>query len=219
MSEPSSSEIAAAYDQWAETYETSANATRDLASAALRRELALHGGLDVLEIGCGTGVNTRWIAEGSRSVLAIDFSSGMLEQARVNVASTNVRFQQQDLRTEWAIPDSSVDLVVCSLVLEHIEDLGHVYAEAARVLRAGGEFFLCELHPFRQLRGRQAEFVDPASGDRVLVRAYVHDFAEYLNTAIRNGFTVRQVDEWRSEATTKEPELPRIVSIRLGVAK
>jgi ubiquinone/menaquinone biosynthesis C-methylase UbiE len=60
-------EVASAYDQWARTYEAVENATRDLAATVLRHyPLHMHN-RDVLETGCGTGLNTTYLAQQSRS--------------------------------------------------------------------------------------------------------------------------------------------------------
>jgi len=126
--------VASAYDDWSRTYESVENPTRVLAASAVRQQsLNLHH-RDVLEIGCGTGLNTRYLAEHCRSVTALDFSAGMLAQARSNVSASNVRFVQDDIRLQWSVDDSSIDLIICTLVLEHIEDLRHIFSEAARVL-------------------------------------------------------------------------------------
>ena len=60
-------EIARAYDRWARTYDTDANTTRDLDAEVLRRSSLAIDGRDVLELGCGTGKNTGWLAERARS--------------------------------------------------------------------------------------------------------------------------------------------------------
>jgi ubiquinone/menaquinone biosynthesis C-methylase UbiE len=207
--------IAAAYDQWAGVYESDENATRDLASAVLRKQLTQWRDLDVLEIGCGTGLNTRWLAGHCRTVLALDFSTGMLRQAFTSmpVTATNVLLGQQDIRQQWGIANNSVDLMVCTLVLEHIADLDHIFNQAARVLRPGGQFFICELHPFRQLVGRQARFTEAETGETVLVPAYLHDVADYLNAMIRHGFALIHVGEWRDEDGGDPGKLPRLLSI------
>jgi malonyl-CoA O-methyltransferase len=214
---PPADEIASAYDRWARTYEATGNATRDLAVVVLRRELPDVQGKDVLEIGCGTGLNTRYLTERARSVIAVDVSAGMLEQARANVLAANVRFEQRDIRCSWDLADASVDLVVCTLVLEHVEDLDPVFREAARVLRPGGGLFVCELHPFRQLQGRQAQFVDPASGSTVLVPAYLHDVSDYVNASVRHGFAVVHLGEWRNEADAGKGSPPRLLSVRVRI--
>jgi ubiquinone/menaquinone biosynthesis C-methylase UbiE len=80
------SEVAAAYDRWAETYDIDANRTRELAAHVLRqlhRELAVD---IVIEIGCGTGYNTQWLSQHARSVLALDFSEQMLRPSKGSVA-------------------------------------------------------------------------------------------------------------------------------------
>ncbi len=211
------SEVASAYNQWSETYETVENATRDLAAQILRRRFPDLQGRDVLEIGCGTGVNTRYLAEQSRSVQALDFSPGMLAQARANVPANNVRFAQQDIRLPWDLPSGTVDLIVCTLVLEHIEDLEPVFTEARRVLHQGGEFFLCELHPFRQMQGRQAQFLNAETGEIVLVSAYLHDISDYLNTAIGHGFRLLHLGEWRDGEESGHEIAPRVLSVHVGI--
>ena len=220
MSQPVN-EIAAAYNRWARTYESNENATRDLAARILRQQLSNLHNRDVLEIGCGTGLNTRHLAGQSRSVLALDFSAGMLEQARINVSVTNVRFEQQDIRLGWGLVGGSVDVVVCVLVLEHVEDLEHVFGEVARVLRPGGEFFVCELHPFRQLQGRQAQFTEADSGQVTLVPAYLHDVSDYLNASVRHGFECLRMDEWRDGEGTAKTTFPRLLSmhVRSGTSR
>jgi ubiquinone/menaquinone biosynthesis C-methylase UbiE len=209
------SEIAAAYDRWSPIYETNENATRDLAAEVLQGQLSHWQDRDALEIGCGTGLNTGRLAEHCRMLLALDFSTGMLHQARTKVAAAHVCFGQQDIRRPWGLAADSVDLIVCTLVLEHIEDLSHAFEQAARILRPGGEFFLCELHPFRQMAGRQAQFTDAGSGKLFLVPAYLHAVSDYLNASIKHGFELVRVDEWHDEAVVSETTLPRLFSLQI----
>lgn len=205
-------EIATAYDRWSQTYEAVENATRDLAAGVLRQYPLNLQDREILEIGCGTGLNTGYLAEGAKELIAFDLSAGMLEQARRKVTARNVRFVQGDIQLEWPFAESSADLVVCMLVLEHIAKIDHVFKEAARVLRLGGEFFVCEFHPFRQLQGRQARFTDESSSDLVFVRAFLHEISEYVNTSIQHGFQLIRLDEWRDDEADQS-KLPRLVSL------
>src|ERR1043165_7902861 len=93
--------IASAYDGWSRTYEAVDNPTRDLAASALRQQTLNLPSRDVLEIGWGTGLNPRYLAERARGFTALNFSTGMLEQARRNVQAANVRFVQQDIQLDW----------------------------------------------------------------------------------------------------------------------
>jgi malonyl-CoA O-methyltransferase len=205
-------EVAAAYDRWAESYDTDPNRTREMAAVVLRQQKVELAGRHVVEIGCGTGYNTQWLAEHAASVRALDFSEGMLRQARSRVQSPHVQFMQHDIRAAWPVEDASADLVIAMLVLEHIENIASVVAEAARSLRAGGELFICELHPMRQMLGRQAEFTNPETGIGERVQAFLHDVSEYVNVGIWSGCELLHLGEWRdSDAARTNP--PRLLSL------
>ena len=214
MTLPHTLTVAAAYDRWAETYDVDANKTRELASAVLRQSSLKLADRDVIEIGCGTGINTEWLAGQARSVRALDFSEGMLRHAQDRVRSPRVRFEQHDIRSAWPVADASADVVVAMLVLEHVEHLEPIFAEAARALRTGGELYLCELHPFRQMSGSQAEFTNRATGNLVRVQAFLHDVSEYVKAGLAAGFELAQLDEWRDPHAQKS-ELPRLLSVYL----
>lgn len=207
------SDVARAYDRWSLSYDDDANATRDLDGVVLRALGLPVDGAAVVELGCGTGKNTRWLAERAARVHAFDFSAGMLARARAAVGAPQVQFTVQDIRERWPAGDASVDVVVGNLVLEHIDDLAPVYANAARVLRGGGTLYLCELHPYRQLRGGQAHFTDVDSGDTVHVPAHVHSVSEYVNTGLGAGLQLVHLGEWHDEDAAMGA-LPRLLSVR-----
>ena len=207
-------EIARAYDRWARTYDTDANTTRDLDAEVLRRSSLTIDGRDVLELGCGTGKNTGWLAARARRVIGMDFSPGMLEVARARVPLDRVRLIQHDVRERWPVDDASVDVVVANLILEHLSNVAPIFAEAARVLRHGGVMYSCELHPFRQLRGGQAHFTDEWSGETVYAPAFQHTIAEYVNAAVASGLATSRLDEW-TETDAASPVIPRLLSMQL----
>jgi malonyl-CoA O-methyltransferase len=212
MTHDDSTGVSGAYDRWAAHYDDAPNATRDLDALVLRRSALPLAGRDVLELGCGTGKNTAWLAEHARSVTALDFSAGMLDAARARVRQPSVRFVRHDVRAPWPVAAGAVDVVVGNLVLEHVRDLAPVYAEAARVLRPGGQLLLCELHPERQRRGGQAHFTEPATGDTVHVPAYRHTVGEYVNEGIAAGLVLRQLGEWIEDGAPDDAP-PRLLSV------
>jgi len=158
MSQFQAVKIEDAYNAWSSTYDSDRNRTRDLDQQVARDELQNLRCHSVLELGCGTGKNTTLLAQISERVCSLDFSAGMIEKARARTDSPNVTFEIADITKRWPSNDQSFDLVVCNLVLEHIEDLGFIFAEGARVLTTGARYFVCELHPFRQYEGTQARF-------------------------------------------------------------
>jgi len=215
--DPNKPEIATAYNEWAETYDTVDNRTRDLAAAVLRQSDLNFAGRKVIEVGCGTGRNTEWLARpaaGAREIVALDFSEEMLARAITRVRDARVRFIQHDVRATWPLANASADVVIVMLVLEHVEDLQPIFAEAARTLSAAGDLFICELHPMRQLLGKQAQFTSTQTGEHRRVTAFLHHTSDYVNAALASGFEVVQMGEWR-DADALRKELPRLLSLRL----
>lgn len=200
--------IEEAYTAWSATYDSVTNATRDRDAEATRATL---GGLRVgraLELGCGTGKNTTLLAQISAEVRALDFSEGMLARARARVQAPNVTFTVADLTQPWPCPDGWAELISGNLVLEHIDDLGHIFAEARRCLAPGGQLFLCELHPARQYLGLQATFTSEAG--QVHIPAFVHHISDYLDGAEASGLRLLRLREWWDTAEREKP--PRVVS-------
>ncbi len=110
----------------------------------LRASRLLHAGSDVLDLGCGFGRIAAALAPLCRSVLGLDVSPGMVEEARRrNAAVPNVRFEQTAGRDLHALPDRAFDLVLAVDSFPYMVQAGpHVVgrhvAGAARVLRPGG---------------------------------------------------------------------------------
>jgi malonyl-CoA O-methyltransferase len=197
-----------AYNNWSSSYDSDENLTRDLDQKVTREALGNQRFHAILELGCGTGKNTSFLSQIGTQVDALDFSEGMIEKARQKVRAENVRFSIADLTQRWPCGAASYDLIVCNLVLEHIEDLSFVFSEAFRVLKAKGRFLINELHPFRQYEGKKARFSNEAG--TIEIAAFVHHFSEFINTASNNGFTLVKLQEWWHEADQNKP--PRIVS-------
>lgn len=205
--------IARIYDQWAEIYDTDQNRTRELAGQLLRKIDLPVAGSDVVEIGCGTGRNTEWLATLARTITALDFSEEMLRRATTRIQYPKARFIQHDVRTAWPVPDESAHLIIAMLVLEHVEQLEIVFAEAARTLHPRGHLFICELHPMRQLMGGQAQFSNPQSGERELVPAFLHNVSDFVNAGLSLGFELQRLDEWRDPDAASN-SIPRLLSLR-----
>src|SRR5215211_7579425 len=103
-------DIQSAYNEWSGTYDTDENLTRDLDQQVTRSLLAgLHFD-SILEIGCGTGKNTVFLAGIGEQVSAIDFSQGMIEKAKQKVQAENVRFSMMDIIQPWEFQNQSFDL-------------------------------------------------------------------------------------------------------------
>jgi ubiquinone/menaquinone biosynthesis C-methylase UbiE len=199
-------DIQSAYNEWSGIYDSNLNLTRDLDAEVTRLILTGQRFPSIVELGCGTGKNTEFLATLGDAVLAFDFSEKMLAKARQKVTASHVRFEMADITQPWNCPADSVDLITCNLVLEHIKDLDHVFAQTARILRSGGQFLINELHPFKQYGGTKARFERGA--EIVEVDVFIHHISEFIHTAEINGLKLLKFDEvWHADDAGKPPRL------------
>ncbi|MCB9455882.1 MAG: class I SAM-dependent methyltransferase [Anaerolineaceae bacterium] len=200
--------ISDAYTQWAATYDTDHNLTRDLDATMTRQALSGQRYGAALELGCGTGKNTALLANISGRVYALDFSEGMLAQAKAKIKAEHVQFTLADLTQPWPCSTACVELVVCNLVLEHIRDLDFIFEEAGRVLAEGGQFYISELHPFKQYQGKKAVF--QRGGAQTEIPAFVHHISDFVASAQKAGFALTKLGEWWHD--DDPPDTPRLVT-------
>lgn len=204
-----------AYSHWSTNYDTDRNLTRDLDQEITRQTLAHLHPATILELGCGTGKNTQLLAQLGGHILALDFSEGMLAQARAKLHTAhNVNFAIADLTQPLPAATGTIDLVVCNLVLEHLQDVRPIFAEVWRVLAKGGQFYLSELHPFKQYQGRQAVF--QRDGDQVAVPAFIHHTSEFVQAALLAGFEIQQLGEYWHDEDRAQGKPPRLLTLCLG---
>ena len=198
--------IQKAYNEWSQSYDADRNLTRDLDQRVTREVLANLHFNSILELGCGTGKNTSFLSQIGENVRAVDFSQGMIEKAKAKVQAANVKFSMMDITKKWEFDDHSFDLIICNLVLEHIEELSFVFSEAARVLQNQGRFFVNELHPFKQYDGKKARF--DKDGETVEVDGFVHHISEFFKAATDNGLSLIKLNEyWHEEDQNKQPRI------------
>jgi ubiquinone/menaquinone biosynthesis C-methylase UbiE len=106
----------------------------------------------MVDIGCGSGRWTRWLAPRHAHVDAVDPGDAVLTAARVNADLANVRWSRargEDL----PFPSDSYDLALCIGVLHHVADPVRVLSEACRVLRPGGMLYFYIYHSMEDRGG------------------------------------------------------------------
>lgn len=207
--------VSEGYNQWASSYDSVENKTRDLDKTATCQLLADIPFSKVLELGCGTGKNTEWLAKKAEQVIAVDFSEEMISRAKGKIKSSNVEFMQADVTLPLPFEDASFDLVVCNLVLEHIQNLQPVFSEVSRILVNGGKFFISELHPVKQYLGSKARFTQNSPdgqiiGNEVVLDCFIHHTSDFFNCALTNNFQCSLLDEWFDESD--ENAVPRLIT-------
>jgi SAM-dependent methyltransferase len=96
----------------------------------------------VLDAGCGEGYGSRLLAAHAATVLGVDVAADVIAHAASAYprgVHPGVEFRHADL-CQLPLSRSSVDIVVCLQVIEHIADVDGFLSEVSRVLRPGGEF-------------------------------------------------------------------------------
>ena len=202
-------DVKEAYKNWAGQYDNNLNKTRDLEAVSLRETLIDINFDTCLEIGCGTGKNTAWLLTKANEILAIDLSEEMLNKARQKINSDKVVFKQADINKEWAFVTQKFDLIGFSLVLEHIENLDHIFKQVSETIAAGGHLYIGELHPFKQYSGSKARF-ETEDGLQI-VTCFTHNVSDYTQLAEKYGFDIIKVNEYFDDHD--RAAIPRILTL------
>ena len=108
--------------------------------AWIGRHLTLSKPVDVLELGCGTGIiwkeNAHLLPAGSTLTLT-DFSPAMVEKTRTTLGDVAAKVDVADIE-HLTYEDDSFDVVNAHHVLYHAEDKTRAFSEIKRVLRPDG---------------------------------------------------------------------------------
>ncbi len=179
------------YAVWASAYDHDYNPLIELDSAVVRPILDRYSPGRALDAACGTGRWAAYMAERGHVVRGVDESPPMLEVARSKLP--RVEFSTGDVRA-LPVPDSSADLVVCSLALTHLPSLAEPFAEFGRVLRPGGAAVVSNIHHLSLPLGGVVQMLS-ASGRRIRLPASQFLPTDYVNAALAAGFEIRSCAE------------------------
>jgi SAM-dependent methyltransferase len=108
----------------------------------IAKRVAARSPMRVLELAAGTGVVTRAmtaVLPETAAIVSTDLNQAMIDEAAALHTGRPVERQQADA-THLPFADSSFDIVVCEFGVMFFPDKYSAYAEALRVLRAGGAF-------------------------------------------------------------------------------
>lgn len=90
----------------------------------------------ILDIGCGDGHLLKLIKEGD--LYGIDLDKNMVKQARKNTEATII---QSDC-TNIPLPSQAFDTIICSEVLEHVEQPEEAIGEMRRLIKTRGKIII-----------------------------------------------------------------------------
>jgi SAM-dependent methyltransferase len=152
----------------------------------------LKAGMEVLELGCGSGYFTRELAKSGATIMAIDISPDLLELARHEVPAANVKFLVENAYA-MNFDDDRFDAVIGISVLHHL-DIEKGLAEVFRVSKPGGMICFSEpnmLNPQIAIQ-KNVPFVKRRLGDSPDETAFFR--WQLIRLLRRHGFTGVKVE-------------------------
>jgi ubiquinone/menaquinone biosynthesis C-methylase UbiE len=134
--------LAATYDQ---NYAYSPAFVEWVTGCMLRR-LRLGRSDVVADVGCGTGLYARGLAEHAAAVICVDPSEAMLAQVPAGERLVTVAAAAEDVAAgRVEVPYERLDAMVLKESLHHVQDRAAAIAGLARLLRSGGRMLVVML--------------------------------------------------------------------------
>jgi ubiquinone/menaquinone biosynthesis C-methylase UbiE len=215
--------VAAAYDLWSGHYDGGDNPMVAGAREVINTLATTVAGLDVIELGCGTGGNLAIFDHaGAATLRGCDVSAGMLKLA--TQAAPKAELVLANIQDKTPFADASADFILFCLALEHVDDLEKPLAEAKRLLRANGRIALIEIHPDLAATGVKAHFETDTSV--ISMPTFAHTLDAYMQAATEVGLAPLLCRTWRRadfarphpKMSKRSPEAPFILELCLILA-
>jgi SAM-dependent methyltransferase len=186
-------DVRTGYGQWVGSYEDTVEDVMDL---ALLDELAVPewGAVErAVDLGCGTGRTGTWLrAHEVRAVDGVDLTPEMLVVARAR--GVHDRLVEGDVRAT-GLAGGAYDLVIASLIDEHLPDLRPLYDEAWRLAAPGALCVFVVFHPhFIMATGMPTHFTS-ASGEPLAITTHIHLLSEHVTAGLGAGWTLAEMRE------------------------
>lgn len=141
--------------QWTESaqdwIETDQSVRTGMLDAWMLDALGDVAGRMVIDIGCGDGRFCRLLSGRGAAVTGIDLTEALIERARA-LGREGETYLVSDAEDLDGVRDGGFDLAVSYIVLTDLLDYRRSIQEAYRVLRPGGRFVVCNIHPMKSAK-------------------------------------------------------------------
>jgi SAM-dependent methyltransferase len=186
-------DVRTGYRQWVPTYEDTVQDAMDIALLDELEQVVWADVARAADLGCGTGRTAAWLrAHGVAAIDGVDLVPEMLAVAHER--GVHDRLLEGDV-ADSGLEGGAYDLVIASLVDEHLESLEPLYREAWRLARPDGAFVLVGFHPhFIMATGMPTHFTGP-SGEPLAISTYVHLLSDHVAAALGTGWALAEMRE------------------------
>ncbi|MEA1887495.1 MAG: class I SAM-dependent methyltransferase [Bacteroidota bacterium] len=164
-------------------------------------------GKNILEIGCGNGIQAHYIFEkySLGSLTAVDLNSSNIDIARVQARENdreNIRFHIDDAQDLSTIESNSMDYIINIESAFHYPDKPAFFREIARVLKPGGIYLIADIMTTLRkrnilgkywMRRMQLNHWSKGSYEEELPKAglHIHSFSDITREVIQSFSTYR----------------------------
>ncbi|MBR4110507.1 MAG: class I SAM-dependent methyltransferase [Clostridia bacterium] len=97
----------------------------------------------IIDLGCGSGNDTKWLIENGKKVIPCDYSTKAIENMKINFPEVD-RIECFDMRNGLPFEDNFTDIIIADLSLHYFskEETNKILNELKRVLRKAGMLIL-----------------------------------------------------------------------------
>lgn len=196
-------EPAEAYNMWAKQYDAQpGNLMLDLDEALFSTLIGkvLFTDKIIVDVGCGTGRHWKKVYEKQpKKLIGYDVSEGMLKILKQKFPLAETYQLTNSKLTEQK--DASVDIIISTLAIAHIENIEEAFTEWSRVLKTNGHIIITDYHPEALSKGGDRTFVH--NGKRIAIKNYVHPIEKLRALADKLHFKIEEINENRIDETVK----------------
>ncbi|MBU2876417.1 MULTISPECIES: bifunctional 2-polyprenyl-6-hydroxyphenol methylase/3-demethylubiquinol 3-O-methyltransferase UbiG [Aliiglaciecola] len=102
----------------------------------------------IIDVGCGGGILSEYLAKQGAQVSGIDMASESLEVARLHGLESGVKVSYQQITAEQMAEQhaNQFDIVTCLEMLEHVPDPASIVRACATLVKPGGDVFFSTLN-------------------------------------------------------------------------
>ncbi len=179
-------------------------------------------GEKILDLGCGYGFFTDYFRSIGADAIGIDGSEKMIEIAKERYPMAD--FFVMDITKPLDFENEQFDIVFSNQVFMDIENIDFVFSECSRLLKTGGILYYSIVHPafydghwlndengYKYAKAIE-KYIEPYQFTNEFwgeTNHFHRPLSYYLNTAVKNGFMLKEVCEPASyDGKNKNSDLP-----------